>query len=68
MSIYNHYTIYKMTNLVNNKVYIGQTIRNPKTRWSEHKRNSKKCNKKENNHLYSAMQLGWYIIRPNANS
>jgi group I intron endonuclease len=31
-------TIYKITNLVNGKVYVGQTIRDPKHRWSQHKR------------------------------
>jgi group I intron endonuclease len=28
--------VYKITNLVNGKVYIGQTVRKPETRWSEH--------------------------------
>ena len=28
--------IYKITNLINNKIYIGQT-NNPKRRWQEHK-------------------------------
>ena len=28
--------IYKITNLVNNKIYIGQTIQNPKDRWYRH--------------------------------
>lgn len=27
MSIYNHYTIYKIINLVNKKVYIGNLIK-----------------------------------------
>ena len=44
MSIYNHYTIYKITNLVNNKVYIGQTIHSYLTRWIQHKSYSKKGN------------------------
>lgn len=30
------YTIYKITNLVNQKIYIGQTIRNLQTRFNEH--------------------------------
>ena len=30
--------IYKITNTVNNKIYIGQTKRNPKDRWDEYKR------------------------------
>lgn len=29
--------IYKITNLVNNKVYIGQTERTLKERWGQHK-------------------------------
>lgn len=29
--------IYKITNLVNNKIYIGETIRSIKVRWNEHK-------------------------------
>ncbi len=32
------YTIYKITNLLNNKKYIGQTMRPVKQRWSEHVR------------------------------
>ena len=29
--------IYKITNLANNKIYIGETIRNLNVRWNEHK-------------------------------
>lgn len=29
--------IYKITNMLNNKVYIGQTLQNYKTRWSQHR-------------------------------
>lgn len=39
--------IYKITNLTNNKCYIGQTRRNYKDRWAEHKRDKNKepyCN------------------------
>ena len=32
--------IYKITNTLNHKVYIGQTKRDPEQRWSEHKRSS----------------------------
>ena len=32
--------IYKIENLVNQKVYIGKTIRSPETRWKEHIRES----------------------------
>ena len=41
--------IYKITNLINGKIYIGQTIRTIECRWSQHKR----CQGKRN-HLYSA--------------
>jgi group I intron endonuclease len=38
----NYYgVIYKITNLVNGKIYVGQTKQNPNRRWSQHKRNSK---------------------------
>jgi group I intron endonuclease len=33
--------IYKITNLVNGKIYIGQTKQKPERRWSRHKHNSK---------------------------
>lgn len=32
--------IYKITNQINNKVYIGQTIQNPNRRWEAHKKPS----------------------------
>ena len=31
--------IYKITNLINNKIYIGQTSRTVDIRWQEHQRN-----------------------------
>lgn len=34
------YTIYKITNRINNKVYIGQTSRKLSHRWADHKRQS----------------------------
>ena len=34
------YSLYKITNLLNNKNYIGVTIRNPEDRFAEHKRPS----------------------------
>lgn len=34
------YTLYKITNLLNNKNYIGVTNRNPEVRFSEHKKAS----------------------------
>lgn len=45
--------IYKITNEINNKVYIGQTIQTLKNRWYAHKSNSKKSDF----HLYRAMRL-----------
>lgn len=30
------YILYKITNLTNNKIYIGQTFRSLKIRWNEH--------------------------------
>ena len=35
-------TIYKITNLINGKIYIGQTIQKLETRWKEHCRHSRK--------------------------
>ena len=35
--------IYKITNKLNNKVYIGQTIKNCQKRWTQHKNNSNKA-------------------------
>lgn len=35
-----HY-IYKITNLINNKIYIGQTV-NPQDRWRDHKRDARR--------------------------
>lgn len=45
--------IYKITNLINNKVYIGQAVDIEK-RWKEHKRHYLNKNKKE--HLYCSMR------------
>lgn len=44
------YSIYKITNKVNQKVYIGFT-NNPKRRWKNHR------NCKDNRHLYRAMKI-----------
>lgn len=46
--------IYKIINIKNNKVYIGQSI-DPKTRWSRHKSDSKNKLKARNKHLSSAI-------------
>lgn len=50
--------IYKITNLINKKVYIGQTQRTIQQRWSEHLKNGlNKENKSScNYHLYNAMR------------
>lgn len=51
--------IYKATNTVNGKIYIGQTTRTLKKRMSEHKHNAI-YNKKKGNHFYSAIRkYGW---------
>jgi len=36
------YSLYKITNLLNNKNYIGVTNRNPYERFMEHKKSSSK--------------------------
>jgi group I intron endonuclease len=46
--------IYKITNLVNGKIYIGQTRRTVKIRWKEHLSNSFNLNK--DNKLYQAIR------------
>ena len=40
--------IYKITNMLNNKIYIGKTNRTIEERWREHVRSSKLANK---NHI-----------------
>lgn len=46
-------TIYKITNDINNKIYIGQTTRDLNIRWKEHCRNGLNCHR--NYPLYQAM-------------
>jgi group I intron endonuclease len=41
VTIYNHHTIYRITNLINNKVYVGQTIQKIERRLRQHLRDSK---------------------------
>ena len=43
--------IYKITNILNNKIYIGQTIRQPSLRWNEHKSESL-CSTSKHGRLY----------------
>jgi group I intron endonuclease len=51
----NYYgVIYKITNLVNGKVYVGQTV-NPIKRWNEHKYNASSKNYKGNMAITKAM-------------
>lgn len=47
--------IYKITNTINRKVYIGQTVqKNPKMRWYDHCANTRRG---KNTHLYNSMRL-----------
>lgn len=46
--------IYKITNKINNKIYIGKTVQPLKTRWKQHLADSKKTSKNHNK-LYRAM-------------
>lgn len=45
--------VYKITNLINNKIYIGKTEREIDCRWNEHK---SKARKNHNSYLYNAMR------------
>lgn len=48
--------IYKITNKINNKIYIGQSV-NIKSRWADHKKNAFNANYKEyNKYLYRAFR------------
>lgn len=48
--------IYKITNLINNKIYIGETIRSFNKRWQEHKYESLTPGHGYNYHLHCAMR------------
>lgn len=48
--------IYKITNLLNNKIYIGETIRNLNIRWNEHKHESITPGHGYSYHLHNAMR------------
>ena len=47
--------IYKITNKINNKIYVGKTLSSISKRWQEHCKDSKKI-LKEKRPLYSAMR------------
>lgn len=49
--------IYKITNKLNNKCYVGQTIKSPEQRWKEHQQHAfgQHCNDR-NKDLYKAMR------------
>lgn len=48
--------IYKITNLINNKIYIGETIRGLNKRWQEHKYETLTPGHGYNYHLHCAMR------------
>lgn len=48
------WSVYKITNIINNKIYIGQT-QDYKNRWSRHKSDAR-LGKKHNYHLYNSMR------------
>lgn len=48
--------IYKITNKINQKIYIGKTIREPLTRWKEHLQYANHQQERYNTPLYSAMR------------
>lgn len=48
--------IYKVTNCINNKVYIGLTTLSVKRRWGQHKVECKRSDKYPNNKFYNALR------------
>lgn len=49
--------IYKITNIVNNKSYVGQTIKNADKRWKEHQQHAFGSHvNDQNKHLYRAIR------------
>lgn len=57
--------IYKITNLLNNKIYIGQSV-HPEKRWKEHQQHAKACDDKYPIHLaiskYGANNFSFEIL------
>ena len=47
--------IYKITNLINNKIYIGQTRQRPIERWQSHLQESAKLDKSRKSYLHSSI-------------
>ena len=47
--------IYKITNIINNKVYIGQTVHSLQRRWTQHIIDAYNC-KSKNNHFQNAIR------------
>lgn len=48
--------IYKITNKITNKIYIGQTTRNPYIRWNKHQRISLNPNNKDFSFIHSSIR------------
>lgn len=48
--------IYKITNKINNKIYIGETTRNLNVRWNEHKHEALSNGHGYNYHIHNAMR------------
>lgn len=54
--------IYKITNLINGKVYIGQSRQKPGRRWTEHKRNAKRKKEHSDDNMIITSALKKYGI------
>jgi group I intron endonuclease len=52
--------IYRLTNKINGKIYIGQTCRNPENRWEEHLKSSLSTDPTQKKYLQNAIEKhGW---------